>query len=271
MNPGILFLPIFRASTTAYILGLVVLAIFDFWRMKSGISMLGGWQGALLVGFFVFSLHANRRAYIESSRALGILPVVVGWIFSAIGAVIAFLPGVISAMRDFAAENGVDVEDDQAFAEAVQDPAFTDAFTAHIENDQALAEAIVANAQIGLFAGFWLTVAIFAVWFAQMKRMSGSLEGTEDTPSLYQPAEVEPANAPEPAASETVDASTPEAEPVEAEQTDAEKPEASSPEPQESDAEKAPAEPEAAEPASESEATEADEEKPAEDEPKKSD
>ncbi|WP_300553338.1 hypothetical protein [Maricaulis sp.] len=260
MNPGVLFLPTFRASTTAYILGLVVLAIFDFWRMKSGIMHLNGWAGALLVGFFVFSIHANRRAHAERGRALGLLPVVVGWVVSGIGAIVAFMPGVISAMRDFAAENGVDVEDDQAFAEAVQDPAFTDAFTAHIEANEAIGEAIVSSAQTGLYFGFWLTIVAFGIWFAQMKRRGGALEGMDDTPSLYQPAAVAPAAAPEPAASEEA--------PVQPA-------EESAPEPAEEPAAEAPAKPEPADEAQDADvpAAEADTDADAaaEDEPKKTD
>lgn len=259
MNPGVLFLPIFRATTTAYILGLVVLAIFDFWRMQSGIQYLGGWAGALLVAFFVFSIHANRRAHAERGRALGLLPVFVGWIISGIGAVVAFMPGVFSAMREFAAENGVDVEDDQAFAEAVQDPAFTDAFTAHIEANEAIGQAIVSSAQTGLYFGFWLTIAAFGIWFAQMKRRGGALEASDDTPSLYQPAAVAPENAPDAAvADQAVDEQPGEEEPAEApveETPAAEDPAPAADEPE--------AEPEAE--------AEAEAEAPAEDEPKKTD
>ena len=273
MNPGVLFLPTFRASTTAYILGLVVLAIFDFWRMKSGVTHLNGWPGALLIGFFVFSIHANRRAHAERGRALGLLPVVVGWVVSGIGAIVAFMPGVFSAMRDFAAENGVNVEDDQAFAEAVQDPAFTDAFTAHIEANEAIGEAIVSSAQTGLYFGFWLTIVAFGIWFAQMKRRGGALEGLDDTPSLYQPAAT--AAAPEPAASEE----TPVQATEEAAPEPAEEPEPA-PAPAEESAAEAPAEAEPAdtEPTDEPQdadvpAAEADTDAdtPAEDEPKKTD
>jgi len=265
MNPGVLFLPTFRASTTAYILGLVVLAIFDFWRMKSGITHLSGLPGALLVGFFVFSIHANRRAHAERSRALGLLPVIVGWVISGIGAIVAFMPGVFSAMRDFAAENGVNVEDDQAFAEAVQDPAFTDAFTAHIEANEAIGEAIVSSAQTGLYVGFWLTIVAFGIWFAQMKRRGGALEGMDDTPSLYQPAAVAPAAAPEPAASE---------------ETPSQAAEEAAPEPAEEPAPDAQAEAEPADTEPTDEAkdadtpaaeTDTDADTPAEDEPKKTD
>lgn len=275
MNPGVLFLPAFRASTTAYILGLVVLAIFDFWRMKSGITHLSGLPGALLVGFFVFSIHANRRAHAERSRALGLLPVIVGWVISGIGAIVAFMPGVFSAMRDFAAENGVNVEDDQAFAEAVQDPAFTDAFTAHIEANEAIGEAIVSSAQTGLYFGFWLTIVAFGIWFAQMKRRGGALEGMDDTPSLYQPAAVAPAAAPEPAASEETPAQAAE----EAAPELAEEPEPA-PAPAEESAAEAPAEAEPAdtEPTDEAQdadtpaaETDTDADTPAEDEPKKTD
>ena len=206
MNPAVLFLPTYRASMTAFVLGLVVLAIIDFARMSSDIPYLSGAWGMLVLWFFVYSLHANRLRHAGRETGLASLPVGVAVIGKGIGFLVGLFPGIYASMLAFAEQNGVDTSDQVALAEALQDPAFSESWVASIEGDTALQEALVAATNSGSFIGFWLVIALFAIWFAQMKRLGGSLDGVpEDTPSMLNPEPIAPVApvAPAPAREET--------------------------------------------------------------------
>lgn len=207
MNPGVLFLPVYRASTTAFLLGLLVLAVIDFARISSGVPFLSGWLGLLAMAFFVYSLHANRLRYADRGTGLAALPLGIAIVIKGIGAVVGILPGAIQSMTDFAASRGVNTEDQQALAEAMQDPAFAESWMTALETDEALQASLQAASGTSSFIGFWLVIALFAIWFAQMKRLGGSLESVRDTtPSMMNPeplAPSEPAAAPAEVAEET--------------------------------------------------------------------
>lgn len=207
MNPGVLFLPVYRASTTAFLLGLLVLAVIDFARISSGVPYLSGWIGLIAMAFFVYSLHANRLRYAERGTDMAFLPLGIAIVIKGIAAVVGMLPGAIQSMTDFAASRGVNTEDQQALAEAMQDPAFAESWMAALETDEALQASLQSASGTSSFIGFWLVIGLFAIWFAQMKRLGGSLPADiEDTPSMLNPTPVAtPAETP---------AETPAAEPA---------------------------------------------------------
>jgi|GEM_PF-1316266 len=194
MNPGVLFLPIFRASTTAYLLGLVVLALFDFYRMRAGLDPSIASLAMVAIWFFTFSLLANRRRYVGRSAAFALLPVALAALAKILTALVMMMVRVYEAMMVFAAENGVDTEDPVALNAAVSDPGFMQAFQMHLETQPEMAEQLVAAAAIPSFIAFWLVMAGFIPWYAQLKRRGGSVADLSNTPSLYEP---EPVQAPE--------------------------------------------------------------------------
>ena len=176
MNPFVLFLPTFRASTTAFLLGLLVLAVFDFVRLNYGIPLVPGWILMLAVWFFTFSIQANRRRHAGESAAFALLPTFLALLGKGIGTVVGIFPPIFEAMRSYAAENGVDVEDEAAFQQTVADPQFQEAFQAYLAENEAIMEGVLAATAMPSFVGYWLVIGLFAIWFAQMKRTGGSLE-----------------------------------------------------------------------------------------------
>lgn len=194
MNPLVLFLPTFRASTTAYLLGLVVLAVLDYARLTYGLPLVPGWLGMLAMWFFVFSLHANRRRHAGENIGLAFLPILVAIVVKGIGSAIGFFPGVYASMVEFAESNGIDTSDQQALAEAMNEPGFQTAWQAELEADPDAVAAMLEGTAMPSFFAFWLIIAIFAIWFAQMKKSGGSIE---DAPTLA------PATAPAAPAAET--------------------------------------------------------------------
>ncbi|WP_339748224.1 hypothetical protein [uncultured Maricaulis sp.] len=51
MNPLVLFLPVYRASVTAYLLGLVLLATLDAMRMQFGLILIPSGIALIAVWF----------------------------------------------------------------------------------------------------------------------------------------------------------------------------------------------------------------------------
>lgn len=203
MNPGILFLPVFRASTTAFLLGLVVLAVADYFRITSGLNPSLLMLTMLVMIFFVFSLHANRRRYVERGAALGLLPVGLAMIAKFLGWFGGIVMFAMGSMVEFAAENGVDVDADATlgealadpdFVQAIEDPQFIEAFSAWAETNEAMNAAAAAAGGMPSFIGFWIVILAFAPWFALMKRRGGTIEHAASTPGRYDP---EPAAAPQ--------------------------------------------------------------------------
>lgn len=175
MNPLVLFLPNFKASTTAYLLGLVILAAADYARLQFGIPFIPGWIGMIAIWFFVFSLHANRRRAVEQGIGLAFLPVTLAIVAKGIGAVVGFFPGLMDTMTQFAEESGVDTSDSAALQEAFNDPGFQQSYQAWLEANPEVIASFLSGTAIPSFIGFWLVIAVFAIWFAQMKRTGGSI------------------------------------------------------------------------------------------------
>ncbi|WP_300541085.1 hypothetical protein [Maricaulis sp.] len=170
MNPLVLFLPVYRASITAYLAGIAILAFLDFLRIQYGLGPVPRWVGMLAIWFFVFSLHANRRRHAGRGIGIAFLPLGLAIVAKGIGAFFAMIPGAYSAMTEFAAENGVDTDDQQALAEALNDPGFQQEFQRAMQNDPELLQQLMSATGPGSFIGFWLVIAVFAIWFARMAR-----------------------------------------------------------------------------------------------------
>jgi hypothetical protein len=170
MNPLVLFLPIYRASATALLAGLAVLAVADFVRIQFGLGPVPIWIGMLAVWFFVLSLFINRRRHAGRGVGLAFLPVGLGIVGKGIGAIAGLMPGIYSAMIDFAAENGVDTSDQVALAEAMNEPGFQQEFQRALQENPEMLEQLTATTGLASFIGFWLVILAFAVWFSRMSR-----------------------------------------------------------------------------------------------------
>ncbi|MBO6798152.1 hypothetical protein [Maricaulis sp.] len=215
MNPGVLFLPVYRASTTAFLLGLLVLAVIDFARMSSGVPFLSDGLGMVAVWFFVLSLHINRLRHSERGMGMAFLPVGLAVVAKFIGWIISIFTFAMQGMVVFAAERGVDVDPDGPledaltnpdFVQAMEDPQFVQSFTAWAEEDATMQAAAASVGEMSSFLGFWIVLAVFAIWFSQMKRLGGALPTvSEDTPSMLNPEPMAAPSEPEPLA-EPVDA-----------------------------------------------------------------
>ncbi len=173
MNPLVLFLPVYRASVTAYLLGLVLLAMLDAMRMQFGLILIPSGIALIAVWFFVYSLHANRRRHAGREPALAMWPVLVAILAKGAAAVIGIFPGLFSAMRDFAGRNGVDTADPQAFADAISQPGFEEAFLDDMRAQPEMMDTLTAGMAWPSWFGFWLVIALFAIWFARMRPPAG--------------------------------------------------------------------------------------------------
>lgn len=170
MNPLVLFLPVYRASVTAYLLGLVLLALLDAMRMQFGLILIPSGIALIAVWFFVYSLHANRRRHAGREPALAGLPVLVAILAKGAAAVAGIFPGLVAAMQDFAQRNGVDTADPQAFANAINQPGFQQAFQDDLQARPELIDTLTAGMAWPSWFGFWLVISLFAIWFARMHR-----------------------------------------------------------------------------------------------------
>ena len=173
MNPLVLFLPVYRASTTAFLAGLGVLALLDFARIEFG--LLGGlsWIGMLAIWFFTLSLHINRRRHAERGGGLAFLPLVLAVIVKGIAAFFAMVASLYPAMLRFAEDNGVDTDDPVALNEALSEPGFQQEFSRQLQENPEMVAQMLESSGISSFIGFWLVIAIFAIWFARMVRTGG--------------------------------------------------------------------------------------------------
>jgi len=176
MNFGVMFLPIYRASTTAFLLGLGVFAALDAMRLSVEIPLFSGWIGMLAIWFFVYSLHANRRRHAGQETGLAFLPLGVAILGKMIGAMIVLISAVWQYMLEFASRNGVDVNDPEALGEAVSDPGFQEAMQAEINANPEVLLQWTGQASMMSWLGFWLVIALFSIWFANMKKSGGSIE-----------------------------------------------------------------------------------------------
>lgn len=170
MNPLVLFLPVYRASVTAYLLGLVLLALLDAMRMAFGLVVIPSWIALLAIWFFVYSLHANRRRHAGREPALALLPVGIAILVKGIAAIGGVFPGMYAAMTDFAERNGVDTSDPQAFNNALSQPGFQAAFQDDLLARPEALEAMMAGMAWPSWIGFWSAIALFAIWFSRMRR-----------------------------------------------------------------------------------------------------
>ena len=169
MNPLVLFLPVYRASVTAYVLGLVLLALLDAMRMQFGLILIPSGLAMLAVWFFVYSLHANRRRHAGRVPELAILPVGAAILAKGVAAIGGIFPGLVAAMTDFAERNGIDTADQQAFANAINQPGFQEAFQDDLQARPETLEALLAAMAWPSWFGFWLVIALFAIWFSRMR------------------------------------------------------------------------------------------------------
>jgi hypothetical protein len=169
MNPLVLFLPVYRASVSAYLLGLVVLALLDAMRMQFGVMLIPSGIVLIALWFFVYSLHANRRRHAMRQPEMAALPVVVAVLAKGVAALGSIFPGLVTAMTDFAASNGVDTDDPQAFADAINQPGFQQAFQDDLQARPEVLDALLAGMAWPSYFGFWLVIALFAIWFARMR------------------------------------------------------------------------------------------------------
>ena len=170
MNPRVLFLPMYRASSTAYLGGIALLAVLDFLRLQSGLPGMLVFFGLLGIWFAVLSLHVNRRRHAGREIGLAFLPVGLAVVGKLLGTFIAFMPGIYVAMMDFAASNGVDTSDPDALQQALSDPGFQTEFQRQMEANPDLVAHIASSAGGGSFLGFWLVIAAFAIGYSRMPK-----------------------------------------------------------------------------------------------------
>ena len=220
MNPLVLFVPSLRASTAAFVLGLILLAVLDYFRITllDGSVML---LGMALVWYVTFCLFANRRRHASRGMGLAFLPVILAIVVKGIGSAVGFGLGSWNLMLEFAEENGIDTSDMQEFSESVNDPGFQSGFEEWMVSNPEAAETMLAAAALPSYVAFWAVIALFAAWFATMRSAGGTVDtaATAQTP-LYPPtADTAPA---EDAAAEEVPAEEAPAEETPAEETPAE-------------------------------------------------
>ncbi|MFS2318022.1 hypothetical protein RMQ97_08800 [Maricaulis sp. D1M11] len=240
MNPLVLFVPSLRASTAAFVLGLILLAVLDYFRitlLDGSVALLG----MALVWYVTFCLFANRRRHASRGMGLAFLPVILAIVVKGIGSAVGFGLGSWNLMLEFAEENGIDTSDMQEFSESVNDPGFQSGFEEWMVSNPEAAETMLAAAALPSYIAFWAVIALFAVWFATMRSAGGTVDtaATAQTP-LYPPA-AEETPAEEAPAEDTPAEDTP-AEEAPAEDTPAEDTPAEEVPTEEAPAEDAPAE-----------------------------
>ena len=170
MNPFALALPNHRASVSAFVLGLLVLAALDALRLSFGTAPIPGIIPLAAIWFVSYSLFANRRRHARRQTGLAILPVILAILAKGVGAMVGIGMQVFDAMLTFAEAQGVDTSDQAALNEAMMDPGFQPAFQAWLESDEArLLEMLTAGAW-PYFIAFWGVVGVFGFWFATLQR-----------------------------------------------------------------------------------------------------
>ena len=177
MNPLVLIWPAYRASTSAFILGLVVLALVDAARIfvGTGVPVLG-FALFWAMMFFVLSLHINRLRYVERSAGMAFLPVGLAFVGKGIAGFIGFMGAIMEAMYAYAEEQGVNVDDANELQQAMSDPGFQQSFQTALESDPDRVIEMISASAMPSFVVFWLIIAIFAIWFAQMRPNGGRID-----------------------------------------------------------------------------------------------
>jgi hypothetical protein len=175
MNLGLLFFPVYRASTTAFLLGLALFAMIDWARLSFGIPGLPGWLPVLAIWFFVFSLFANRRRHAQRAVSMSIFPVITAILFKGMGAVLGGFPAFGVFATEFFEASGVDPTDQVQVQEISNDPAFQRALMEALFGDGGAWGDIAAASAWPSFIGFWSVVLLFAIVFAGMKKTGGSI------------------------------------------------------------------------------------------------
>lgn len=170
MNPLVLFLPVYRASTTAFLAGLALFAIVDVLRIQYGLGPVPVWIGMLAIWFFVLSLFINRRRHAGRAPGLAFLPLGLGLLGKGIGAMIGLMPGVYRAMIGFAEDSGVDTSNQQELADALNDPGFQQEFQRALQDNPEMLERLMGATGLASFIGFWSVIVLFALWFARQSR-----------------------------------------------------------------------------------------------------
>ena len=96
------------------------------------------------------------------------LPVLAGWVVSFVAAFAGWMGGYMEAVRQHLAANGNGTSD-EVVLEALQDPAFQQEIQRAMQSDPELGMTVLAAGAWPSYFGFWLVIALFAVWFALMK------------------------------------------------------------------------------------------------------
>lgn len=199
MNIGVLFLPVYRATSTAFVLGLVLMAGVDAIRISFDIPIISGWVGMIAIWLSVYSLHANRRRHANKSSGIAMMPAILAVLASAISGFVQVMRLGWQHMLEFASANGVDTDDVEALTAALNDPGFQTAWQENLSANPEVMEVWLPGISWASYAGYWLVVAGFAIWFAKMKSAGGAMRDLRQAPTP-------PEKTTKPAASEQPDA-----------------------------------------------------------------
>ena len=161
------FLPNQRADADQYWIALGLIAAVDFVRL----SLLGA-QGAILwplIAFFVLAAHINRLRHAGRRMDMAVVPLLVAWLAKFAAWILAMTVALLPVFLDIMREAGVDLDDSQAVNAAAYDPALQEALSDRLSSDGDLARQI---AEAGIWPStwaFWIVIALFALWFANLK------------------------------------------------------------------------------------------------------
>jgi hypothetical protein len=175
MNLGLLFFPVYRASATAFLLGLALFAMIDWARLSFGMPFLPGWIPVMAIWFFVFSLFANRRRHAQRAVSMSFFPVIIAILFKGLGAVLGGFPAFGVFAMEFFEASGVDPTNQVQVQEISNDPAFQRAMMEALFGDGGAWNDIVAASTWPSYIAFWLVVGLFGIVFASMKKTGGSI------------------------------------------------------------------------------------------------
>lgn len=188
MNIGVIFLPVYRATTTAFVLGLILMAVVDAIRISFDIPIISGWIGMIAIWFSVYSLHANRRRHANMSTGIAMMPAILAVLASAISGFVQIMRLGWQHMLDFASSNGVNTDDVEALTAALNDPGFQTAWQENLSANPDVMEVWLPGISWASYAGYWLVVAGFALWFAKMKSAGGAMRDLQQRPAPPEPA-----------------------------------------------------------------------------------
>jgi hypothetical protein len=175
MNLGLLFVPVYRASVTAFLLGLALFAAIDWARLSYGVPFMPGWIPVLAIWFFVFSLFVNRRRHAQRAVSMAIFPLIVAILIKGLGAVLGGFPAFGVFAMEFFQANGVDPTDQVQVQEISNDPAFQRAMMEALFGDGGAWSDIVSASTWPSYIAFWATVLLFGIVFSSMKKTGGSI------------------------------------------------------------------------------------------------